>query len=90
MDADFLKRTVGGPLSQSLTAMVIAQPEDPVEYLGKALLDHVRRVEESERKESYAALLQAKLEEHRKVEAVAAKVSRCTSTFAGDDSCSPP
>ena len=65
MDAEYLKRVVGVPLSEALTAMVVAQPQDAVEFLGQALLDHVRRAEEAVKKEAYAAKLQLLLEEER-------------------------
>lgn len=43
MDADFLKRTVGEPLSEALTSLVVAQPPDPIEFIGEALLDYIER-----------------------------------------------
>lgn len=46
MDADFLKRTVGRPLSEALTSLVIAQPTDPIEFIGEALLDYIKRRED--------------------------------------------
>lgn len=46
MDAEFLKRTVGDPLSEALTSLVMEQPADPIEFIGEALLDYVRRREE--------------------------------------------
>lgn len=49
MDADFLKRTVGNPLSEALTSLVMAQPADPIEFIGEALLAFVKRREEEER-----------------------------------------
>lgn len=45
MDAEFLKRTVGEPLSDALTALVVAQPADPIEFIGEALLDFIKRRE---------------------------------------------
>lgn len=45
MDADFLKRTVGKPLSEALASLVIAQPQDPIEFIGEALLDYIKRRE---------------------------------------------
>ncbi|CAN0429339.1 unnamed protein product, partial [Scytosiphon promiscuus] len=45
MDADFLKRTVGEPLSAALTSLVVAQPTDPIEFIGDALLDFIKRKE---------------------------------------------
>lgn len=46
MDAEFLKRTVGDPLSEALTSLVMEQPADPIEFIGEALLDYVKRREE--------------------------------------------
>lgn len=43
MDADFLKRTIGKPLSEALASLVIAQPPDPIEFIGEALLDYIKR-----------------------------------------------
>lgn len=48
MDAEFLVRTVGDPLSEALTSLVIEQPADPIEFIGEALLDYVKRREEEE------------------------------------------
>ncbi|CAN0064085.1 unnamed protein product [Pylaiella littoralis] len=45
MDAEFLKRTVGEPLSEALTSLVVAQPADPIEFIGEALLDYINRRE---------------------------------------------
>lgn len=45
MDAGFLKRTVGKPLSEAMTSLVVTQPADPVEFIGEALLDFVKRQE---------------------------------------------
>lgn len=45
MDAEFLKRTVGEPLSDALTSLVVAQPADPIEFIGEALLDFINRKE---------------------------------------------
>lgn len=45
MDTEFLKRTVGEPLSQALTLLVVAQPADPIEFIGEALLDYIKRRE---------------------------------------------
>ncbi len=45
MDAEFLKRTVGEPLSDALASLVVAQPADPIEFIGEALLDHIKRRE---------------------------------------------
>ena len=41
MDANWLKETIGAPLQAALTAMVVEQPTDPVEFLGAFLLKHV-------------------------------------------------
>lgn len=43
MDAEFLKRTVGEPLSEALTSLVVAQPPDPIEFIGEALLGYIDR-----------------------------------------------
>jgi hypothetical protein len=60
MDADYLKRTVGEPLASGLTAMLVKQPEDPVDFLGAYLLDYVQRNEES-RKRQFSREMSAKL-----------------------------
>lgn len=46
MDAEFLKRTVGEPLSDALSSLVVAQPADPIEFIGEALLDFIKRKED--------------------------------------------
>ena len=38
MDTEFLKKSVGGPLQAALTAMVVEQPKEPVEFIGAFLL----------------------------------------------------
>lgn len=40
MDAEYLKSTVGGPLSEGLAQVAISQPDDPVEFLAHFLLKH--------------------------------------------------
>lgn len=45
MDADFLKRSVGEPLSEALASLVVTQPADPIEFIGEALLDYIKRRE---------------------------------------------
>ncbi|CAM9257044.1 unnamed protein product [Ectocarpus sp. 12 AP-2014] len=54
MDAEFLKRTVGEPLSDALTALVVAQPGDPIEFIGEALLDFIRRREAEAKRHKHA------------------------------------
>jgi Dpy-30 motif len=76
MDSDYLKRSIGGPLSDALVAMVVAQPEDSVQFLGEALLDYVRRAEDANKRQAYAAKLQIKLEDAQREEAAAAKVGK--------------
>ena len=46
-DADYLKRTVGDALVKGMTEMVVAQPEDSVDFLGHFLLNYVK-VKEAE------------------------------------------
>jgi Dpy-30 motif len=76
MDSDYLKRSIGGPLSDALVAMVVAQPEDSVQFLGEALLDYVRRAEDASKRSAYAAKLQIKLDDAQREEAAAAKVGK--------------
>ena len=45
MDTEFLQRTVGEALSEALTMLVVAQPVDPVEFIGRSLLDYIKRRE---------------------------------------------
>lgn len=49
MDADYLKRTVGDPLSEALTSLAMAQPADPIEFIGEALIDYARRREQEQK-----------------------------------------
>jgi len=45
MDAAYLKKAVGQPLTNALTSMVTDQPRDPVEYLGTYLIRYADRDE---------------------------------------------
>eukprot|EP00903_Cladosiphon_okamuranus_P011859 g11140.t1 len=79
MDAEFLKRTVGEPLSDALTSLVVAQPSDPIEFIGEALLDFIKRKEaeskelaQKEREAGEAAIL-AKLHVEQQAEAAMSK-----------------
>ena len=45
MDAEYLKETVGAPLSDALATLVTVQPADAVDYIGKYLLAYVEREE---------------------------------------------
>mmetsp|Transcript_30520 Transcript_30520/g.68438 ORF Transcript_30520/g.68438 Transcript_30520/m.68438 type:complete len:412 (-) Transcript_30520:288-1523(-) len=45
MDAAYLKKTVGQPLTNALTSMVTDQPRDPVEYIGQYLIRYADREE---------------------------------------------
>jgi hypothetical protein len=45
LDAIYLKENVGEALAQGLTAVLVAQPEDSVEYLGKWLIKFVESQE---------------------------------------------
>jgi Dpy-30 motif len=82
MDSDYLKCSIGGPLSDALVAMVVAQPEDSVQFLGEALLDYVRRAEDASRRSAYAAKLQIKLEDAQREETAAAKVGKFVHLFS--------
>ena len=60
MDAEYLKTTVGDPLKQALTSLVVVQPPDAIEYIGNYLLEHVKKVEgEAARKARFDFLDQA-------------------------------
>lgn len=41
MDAAYLSKNVQEPLSEALTSMSVAMPDDRVEYLGRYLLAYV-------------------------------------------------
>jgi hypothetical protein len=43
MDANYLKINVNSALTEALTSMAVALPEDGVEYVGKYLLQYVER-----------------------------------------------
>lgn len=43
MDAQYLKKNVNDALSEALTSMAVALPEDGVEYVGNYLLQYVER-----------------------------------------------
>lgn len=49
MDAAYLRSNVSDALSQGLAATLVAQPDDPVEYLGRYLLKYVERKEAEEK-----------------------------------------
>lgn len=43
MDAEYLNKNVSSALSDVLTAMLVASPEDKIEYIAKGLLQYVER-----------------------------------------------
>ncbi|CBN73873.1 conserved unknown protein [Ectocarpus siliculosus] len=71
MDAEFLKRTVGEPLSDALTALVVAQPADPIEFIGEALLDFIKRREAEAKRIKHAEDVARLLEMAREQEEIA-------------------
>ncbi len=46
MDAAYLQREIGPALAKGLAALAVAQPADPVEYLGLWLLQHIKNKEQ--------------------------------------------
>mmetsp|Transcript_1104 Transcript_1104/g.1242 ORF Transcript_1104/g.1242 Transcript_1104/m.1242 type:complete len:373 (+) Transcript_1104:116-1234(+) len=65
MDAIYLKNNVYAALTEALTSMAVALPDDKVEYMGRYLLRYVERkkkreIEEEETKE----LMQREMNEH--------------------------
>eukprot|EP00752_Nemacystus_decipiens_P007983 g7132.t1 len=73
MDAEFLKRTVGEPLSDALTSLVVAQPADPIEFIGEAMLDFIKRKEAESKRNKHASEVARLLEMARQQEEVARK-----------------
>lgn len=70
MDAVYLKNNVYAALTEALTSMAVALPDDKVEYMGKYLLKYVERkkkreIEEEEAKE----LMQREITEYNQQEA---------------------
>ncbi len=43
MDALYLKENVQEALAEALTSVVVGTPDDPIEYIGKYLLQYVER-----------------------------------------------
>ena len=43
-DFAYLKETVGDPLTKALAKLALMQPEDPVDFVGHYLLNHVANV----------------------------------------------
>lgn len=43
MDSDYLKKTVGQPLTEALASLVDCQCHDSVEYIGYYLIHYVER-----------------------------------------------
>ena len=48
MDAEFLKKHVGTALSKGLAQVVVNQPEDGIDYLGKFLMQYADSQERAE------------------------------------------
>lgn len=46
-DFAYLKETVGLTLSQAMANVALQQPEDPVDFVGNYLLNHVKNVRRS-------------------------------------------
>lgn len=60
MNAAYLKETVGPYLTTALTKVIVDQPDDAVEYIGRYLLDHVAQVDAVKAAtERFAALTEA-------------------------------
>ena len=79
MDADWLKRSVGAPLQKALTAMVVVQPKDPVEFIGAFLLQYVAQ---EESKEAQAALFTKATELAAKQESAATEAAAAAEAAA--------
>lgn len=74
MDAEYLKANVGDVLAAGLTAVVLDQPEDSVDYLGRWLLKYVENFDaaQTEKDESARlAVLDQQAEEEAKAKAAA-------------------
>jgi hypothetical protein len=50
MDAKYLEKNVNTALTEALTSMVIATPDDKIEYLGRYLIQYVNRNKVNEEK----------------------------------------
>ena len=70
-DFAYLKETVGTPLTQALAQVTLKQPQDPVEFVGSFLLNHVANIRRQSELEEYKASV--KLREKTKQEAVQAE-----------------
>ena len=89
MDAQWLNDNVGGVLAEALSELSMHKPEDPVDFVGKWLINYVDRKEDGvvravnkgkwvEAKAAAAAVAEEKAAEEAKVSAAEAakKVSR--------------
>ncbi|CAM9321950.1 unnamed protein product, partial [Phaeothamnion confervicola] len=85
MDADYLKRTVGDPLSEALARMVVAQPTDAVGYIGDYLLNYVaqRKMEIRLKARAMAAIAAAEAAQ-KAAEAAAAEEDARAQTAKAD------
>eukprot|EP00636_Phaeomonas_parva_P000897 CAMPEP_0118863280 /NCGR_PEP_ID=MMETSP1163-20130328/8210_1 /TAXON_ID=124430 /ORGANISM="Phaeomonas parva, Strain CCMP2877" /LENGTH=518 /DNA_ID=CAMNT_0006797269 /DNA_START=66 /DNA_END=1622 /DNA_ORIENTATION=+ len=89
-DSDYLKRTVGDALVQGMTKMVVAQPDDAVEFLGHFLLNYVKNkeaeVERLDRKAGEIAELEEKIKTaDAKAEAEAAAAAAAKAEAEGEE-----
>ncbi|CAM9737764.1 unnamed protein product [Ascophyllum nodosum] len=73
MDTEFLQRTVGEALSEALAMLVVAQPVDPVEFIGRSLLDYIKRREIETQRNEHAAEVKPLLEISREQEQILAE-----------------
>lgn len=55
VDHAYLRQTVAAPLTEAMAQLAVAQPEDPIEYLGNYLLKYVANETEKQRAKSQAA-----------------------------------
>lgn len=71
MDAEYLKENIGDVLASALSAVVISEPVDPVDYLARWLLNHIGAIESEELKRISDLNVQKQDEEAAQVRAAA-------------------
>ena len=69
MNVEYLKRNVGAALARGISATVIEQPEDPVEYLGMWLMQYRKNEQHQQGLETvYQALERERLAHEQQLE----------------------
>ncbi|KAA6358874.1 MAG: hypothetical protein EZS28_045599, partial [Streblomastix strix] len=67
LDSEYLKEAVGETLAEALASVTIYQPSDPIEYVGRFLLQHVRNKRRHEKEKALEEEANRRIEEAEKV-----------------------